>query len=102
MSKEWLEEISKNATGIINMDSGTVDSIDLSIIDFTRLIQFAKEQTKRVQELEDRISELQHQNSQYHRGLAKIRYKALQYRSDGNRFYPETIIRMAERALEGE
>ena len=52
MSKERLEEISKNATGIMNMDSGTVDSIDLSIIDFTWLFQFAKEQSERVQKLE--------------------------------------------------
>lgn len=115
MSKEWLEKISKNATGIMNMDSGTVDSIDLPIIDFTRLIQFAKEQSERLQELEtdyvilgveqeeeimSELESLKQQNKRYREALENIR--TVKYDDEFNpyAYMMLEIIEWAEEALE--
>lgn len=99
MSEERLEEIGKNVTGILNMDSGEVDSVDLPLLDFTWLYKYAKEQTKRVQEfeseyevrqvfyLEEHIERLEKENKRYKEAWIKAKKEAKEYgagRADEN------------------
>lgn len=65
MSKERLEEIGKKATGILSMDSGEVDSVDLPLLDFNWLYKYAKEQAERFEVLSEQHDEALKQNKRY-------------------------------------
>lgn len=109
MSKKRLEEIGKNATGILNMGNGEVDSVDLPLLDFTWLYKYAKEQTDHVEELEKKLrvdNELfekqVQQNKRYRDHLKYMLDEAKVHKKIGHRIQNWALIKDLERALEGD
>lgn len=77
MSKERLEETRKNVTGILSMDDGEIDSVDLPLLDFIWLYEYAKEQSERANKNAQDLEDMDRQLASTQEHMEKWRNRAI-------------------------